>query len=313
MLSSGDLVFFSALARSASLAETARNLSVTAPAVSQRLRNLEERLGVRLVHRGARMSLTDEGEMLAEKADELLGTLEDITNLLDERRGIVRGHLRIAAPSGFGRRHIGAVIADFLVHYPEVRVTLELSDDPVGLKPEAWDVVVHIGAPASVDLQMVTLAPNRRLLCASPGYVERHGVPETPADLRQHRCMAIQENEEDVTLWRFTRRSQRMTLRIDPALQCNDGEVVRSWAIGGLGIIARSEWDVAADLETGNLVHVMPDWALPDAPIVALLGPKDGRTARVKRFVETLREAFSAPPWQRRSLTQRRGSAIESR
>lgn len=299
MLKSEDLRFFQVLARSPSLAAAARLLSITAPAVSQRLRGLEERLGTLLIHRNARrMTLTDEGTLLAERADALLQSLDEIADMLGERRGVVRGHLRVAAPSGFGRRYIGPAVAAFRTDNPDVQVTLKLSDRPIQLKPDAWDMIVHIGLPPSANLQMVTLAPNRRLLCASPDYITRHGKPEHPGALAHHSCIALQENDEDVTLWRFMRGAEQIALRINPPLQCNNGEVLRDWGRRGLGIIVRSEWDIASDLNTGRLVHLLPDWDLPDAPIIALLSSKAGRAARVERFLETLRQCFSSRPWR---------------
>jgi DNA-binding transcriptional LysR family regulator len=299
MLTSDDLRFFAAVAGAPSLAATARRLSVTAPAVSLRLRNLEERLGVRLIHRSSRrMTLTDEGVLLAEHAEHVLRSIDEVADLLSERRGVVRGHLRIAAPAGFGRRHVGPAIARFRADCPNVRVTLELSDHPIQLKPEAWDMVIHIGAAPSADLQMVTLAQNRRLLCASPDYIARNGKPGCPADLEHHSCLALQENDEDVTLWRFTRGAEQAAIRVSASLQCNDGEVLRNWGCGGLGVIVRSEWDVADDLRAGRLIRLLPEWESPDAPIIALLGSRDGRTARVRGFLDALRQHLSPPPWQ---------------
>ena len=300
MLSSDDLAFFLAVAREPSLAAAARSLSVTPPAVTQRLRGLETRLGVRLFQRVARgIRLSDEGILLAERSAGVLVELDALVDLMSERRGQIRGHLRIAAPAGFGRRHVAPAVTTFLQAHPEVTVSLELSDNPTRLRPDAWDVIVHVGqTPHAAELRQQTLAPNARILCASPTYVANHGAPARPADLAAHRCLALFENDEDVTLWRFLGAGGETTQRIISPLRSNNGEVIRQWALDGLGVMVRSEWDVAEALASGELVRLLPDWSPPDAPVVAFMGPQAGRAARTQSFVETLRTALRPAPWR---------------
>jgi DNA-binding transcriptional LysR family regulator len=142
------------------------------------------------------------------------------------------------------------------------------------------------------------MAPNDRLLCASPDFM-RGRTLSSPQDLLQVPCLALRENDEDVTLWRFSAASaRRESIRIRPVLSCNDGEVVRSWALGGSGVAMRSEWDVAGDLLAGRLVRVLPEWSLPTADIVVLVAHRGSRVERVKRFIAAMREALQPPPWR---------------
>lgn len=298
MLNADDLRFFVAITQSPSLAAAARRLNVTPPAVTQRLRSLELRLGVQLVDRSTH-TMTDEGELLAEQSRMIVEQIEEIGELLAQRRGTVAGHLRISAPSGFGRTYIVPTIDQFLEQHPDVRVTLELSDNPIGLKPDAWDVIVHIGELRPSPLQMIRLSPNRRLLCASPAYVARRGLPQAPADLVQHDCLGLRENEEDVTLWRLVSSGGATeTVRVNPIFWSNDGEAIRSLAVKGRGIILRSEWDVAPQIASGSLVEILPDWSPPEAPVVALLGPRNYRAARTRNFVSLLRRTLNPTPWR---------------
>jgi DNA-binding transcriptional LysR family regulator len=300
MLTSDDLAFFAVLAGSSSLAESARKLNVTPPAVTQRLRTLEARVGVRLVDRSARrLSLTDEGALVAAHGLLVSDAIESLSEALADRRSTVSGHLRIAAPHGFGRMHVAPVVGAFARMHNSVTVGLELSDHPAARLIETCDVVIHIGPPGAPSQIVTTLAPNRRILCAGPGYLEAAPPIKTPADLARHRCLVVRENDEDVTLWRFQRpRHEPATVRIHPAMSSNDGAVVRDWALNDLGVTIRSEWDVAGDLASGRLRQVLPDWEAPAANVVAMLGARHGRTTRTTAFLALLRQSLTPAPWR---------------
>jgi len=295
MIDLADLRFIQAVSRAPSLAATARALDVTPPAISQRLTQLEARLKLKLVERGTgTLRLTAEGEMMAARADALLKELADLEGDLAERRGAMSGPLRIVAPFGFGRLHVAPVIGRFFLENPEVSPTLTLTDDPRGaMRSETWDVLIHVGRLPDLDLVQRKLAANRRFLCASPGYLETWGRPSAPADLSHHRCGVIRENQADVSLWTFSGPAKkRVSVRIQPAFASNDGEVIREWAIAGLGIVERSEWSVAGDLAAGRLQRVLPGWSLPDADIVALLNPRSVRANRVEAFLAHMMETY---------------------
>lgn len=302
MLTSDDLAFFNVVANSTSLAESARKLDVTAPAVTQRLHALEKRVGMRLVDRsGRRLSLTDEGALVASHGLVVVDAIDALADALAGRKNAVSGHLRIVAPHGFGRLHVAPAADAFAKAHPAVTVTLDLSDNPAAGMLESSDVIVHIGSPGPLDQIVTTLAPNRRILCASPGYLADASPLRSPADLARHRCLVVRENAEDVTLWRFRHASRgQTTVRIHPTMSSNDGAVVREWAVAGQGIAIRSEWDVARDLAQGRLKQVLPSWEPPPAPVVAMLGTRHGRSARTTAFLTGLRRSLSPPPWRSR-------------
>jgi DNA-binding transcriptional LysR family regulator len=303
MISSEDLRFFNVLAKSVSLAEAARKMDVTPPAVTQRLQALETRLGIRLVDRsGRRMALTDEGELVALHGAIVAEAMETLSEAIASRKKAVGGHLRIVAPHGFGRLHVAPVVDAFAHAHPAVTVTLELSDHPGAHLLDSSDVIVHIGPPAAQNQIVTTLAPNRRILCASPDYLAASSV-RSPSDLLRQRCLVVRENDEDVTLWRFTHASREpQTVRVRPTMCSNDGTVIRDWALAGQGIAMRSEWHVAADLEAGRLVRVLPGWELPAADVVAMLGTSSRRSARTTAFLGMLRKSLSPAPWRRKVI-----------
>ena len=282
-----------------SLAAVARSMDVTPSAVTQRLKQVEERAGVILIDRSARrLSLTNEGELVAARGRAILNDIDDLADDLAARRDVIAGHLRVMAPLTFGRHYVAPVVADFQTRHPEVKIDLFLSDKPAVGTSGNFDLTIHIGELPDSSLIMRKLAPNKRLLCASPDYLRGKGTPGTPDDLRRHTCIAIRENDEDVTMWRLTKSGKTAHIRIDPALACNDGEVARTWALGGKGIVIRSEWDVADAIRADKLVRVLADHTLPDADVVALLGHHRGRTARTTAFLETLAENLKSVPWR---------------
>lgn len=301
MLSTDDLRFFCALASQPTLSATARLLDVTPPSVTQRLQAIEEKLQLKLVNRQGRgVALTEEGQLLAERAQAILSQVEALHIALHEQRHALAGRLRVLAPIGFGGVHIAPLAARFRSLHPGLAIELELSDRPNQRLHEGWDVVIHIGALRDSSLRQQVLARNRRFLCASPAYLARHGTPRTMEELARHACLALRENEEDATRWKLLPpgASQHRTLRIEPQLASNDGRVVKQWALDGHGIIQRSEWDVAAELRSGVLQRVLPDHALPEADIVVLLpAHAQQRPLRTRRFIEFLQQEFRSPAW----------------
>ncbi|MFA6228644.1 MAG: LysR family transcriptional regulator [Rhodanobacter sp.] len=300
MLNSDDLAFFEAVSKAQSLADAARKLDVTPSAVTQRLHALEARAGVRLVDRSSRrLTLTDAGVMVIAHGKVVIGAMETLTEALRDRSSIVSGHLRVAAPSGFGRTYIAPIVSEFARLHPKATLTLDLSDHPVARLADSYDVIIHIGSSPPLDATVTTLAVNRRIICASPQYLEGAPPIQSPDDLLAHRCLVLRENAEDVTLWRFVNKRARTTVRIHSAMSTNDGTVLRAWAKAGLGVTIRSEWDVVDDLRLDKLRIVLRGWEPPAANVIAILGPRHCRSARSAAFLTMLRKSFYPPPWRR--------------
>ena len=300
MTDSVDLRFLLAIQDNGSLVATARALGLTPSAVSQRLQQLEKKLGTRLVDRTARsLRFTQEGALLCERGAELIRQLDALSEDLHTRRGGLVGTLKVNAPLGFGRRYVAPVIAEFQDQHPDVDIELTLSDAPLTEAADRFDVVVHIGALQVSNLVGYAIAPNARFVCASPALVKRFGLPQAPEDLAALPCIVLRENKEDVTLWHFSKGRTSRSVRVRNHLVCNDGDVIRQWAREGRGVILRSEWDVADDLRAGHLVRLLPGWKAPDANVIALTHGRAGLPQRTRHFMQALQSRFRPqPPWR---------------
>lgn len=301
MITTEDLKFIATIAAHRTLAEAARALNITPPSVTLRLQHIEKKLSVKLIQRPSKIvSLTEEGQLLLDKGLVILQGLDDLQEQIDERKEQVCGKLRVLAPLGFGNDHIAPLLGEYKTMHPQLDVELELSDNPNWAKHHRWDIIIYIGELNDSSLKMITLASNQRFICASPKYVERRGSPTTPNELTKHECIALRENNEDVTLWQFEDKKRRPNIvRITPTLACNEGRVIKDWAISGLGIIMRSEWDVQPQINSGDLVRLLPDYSLPNADIVALLSsPDKERSARISGFISLLKARIAPMPWK---------------
>ena len=290
-----ELGFFSALAASPSLSAAGREMGVTTAAVSKHLAQMEKRLGVVLINRTTRrMSLTPEGELLLEHARRILREIDALDELIVQSKASPKGLLRVNATLGFGRMHIAPVISDFVRQYPEVDVQLQLSVHPPPITDDAYDVCVRFGEPPDGRVIARRIAPNRRVLCAAPAYLDRHGRPRVPRDLMEHDCIGIRQGDEAYGLWRLTTgRGRPVAVKTRGALSTNDGGVAVNWALEGHGILLRAEWDIQPYLRSGRLVAVLPQYASPDADIYAVYPPGQQLAARVRAFVDFLAAAFA--------------------
>lgn len=303
-----DLRFMLELDRHGSLAALARAENITPPAITKRLNQLEARLGLRLALRTTRrLQLTHEGHLLAQHATGVLGQMQAIEEALQARSQVVAGKLKVHGPLGFGRRHLAPLMAQFRERHPNVQAQLYLSDNlmlpqlPVHGR-DAFDLLISIGEIPDSRWVSHRIAPNRRILCAAPAYLKRAGQPAKPADLADHDCLVLRENDEDVTLWRFhgaAGRSAPQTVRVQAAMESNDGEVIHQWCLAGKGVMIRSEWDVHDSLADGRLVELLPRHRPAQADIMALVPQSKVASARTRHFIALLKAAFQPhPPWR---------------
>jgi LysR family transcriptional activator of dmlA len=289
-----ELAFFAQLIRLGSLAATARELNLTPPAVSKRLAQMEQRLGVRLLNRTTRsISLTAEGELYLINAQRILGEIEEMERQVSSSRAEPKGLLRVNAPLGFGRTHVCPAISSFVRRYPEVEVQLHLTDRPINLPDDAIDVAIRFGELPDSRLIARKIAANRRRLCAAPSYLEAFGRPETPKDLMQHNCIVLRQNDVAFGIWRLSQGKQTESVKVRGSLSTNDGEVALNWALDGHGILMRAEWNLASHLSSGRLVEVLSDYETPPADIYAVYLERLNLSAKVSFFIEHLREFFS--------------------
>lgn len=290
---SAEMLFFSLLMRSGSLAAAARELGVTPPAVSKRLAQLEQRLGVQLLSRTTRrIGLTAEGEVYLANARRILADIDDLERQLTQSVAAPRGLLRINATLGFGRSQIAPIVSRFCKAYPQVQVQLQLSVNPPPLSEDAFDVCVRFGEPPDARVIARRIAPNRRLLCAAPAYLQRRGTPKSPRELAQHDCICIRHGDEAYGVWRLSNGRQEETVKLGPGFSTNDGDIAVQWALDGHGILMRAEWDIEKHLRSGRLRPVLENYQTPPADIYAVVPQRHQLSARVRVFVDYLVEAF---------------------
>ncbi len=217
--------------------------------IGRRIDALEARLGVKLLVRTTRrITLTHEGSAFLEDCQRFLADLANAEASVSAGGVKASGHLRLTAPAGFGRRHVAPLVPKFLALHPEVSVSLNLSDRVVDIVNEGVDCAVRVGDLPDSSLVSVRLADNRRLCVATPEYLRRAGVPQTPADLTRHECLTLSSDASQTRGWAFSVDGQVTHLRPSGRLDCSDGQVLHDWCLAGLGIAWRSTWEVEHEI-----------------------------------------------------------------
>ena len=290
-----EMKLFVLLAKKGSLSAAARELDITPPAVTKRLAQMEQRLGVRLLNRTTRrLSLTSEGELYLEQAQRILDDIRAMEESVASHRNAPKGLLRINATLGFGRTTIAPLVSAFAREYPDVELQLQLTDRPIDLVEEAFDLGIRFGALPDTRLTARRILSNKRFLCASPAYLKRAGMPQAPDDLTRHSCIIHRQNDEAWSIWRLARGRRVQSVKVRGALSSNDGDVALGWALDGHGILLRSEWDLAKYLASGRLQVVLPDFTPPPADLFVFYASRRQLPAKVRVFIDFLVGRFGA-------------------
>jgi len=296
-----DIALFLRVLDLGSISAAARSLDLSVALASQRLKRLEQQLGVRLLHRTTRrLHPTAEGSALAERGRALVDDLEALTGELRRGGAEASGTLRMTASASFGRQYLSPLLPTFLARYPKVRINLDLSDLMKDLVSSGYDLAVRIGALEDSNLVARKIATNRRVLCASPDYLARHGSPQAPDDLERHECLVLVGSQGRQDVWRMNDHNGReVAVRVGGRFECNFGEALRDAAVGGLGIALHSTWHVCDDLRGGRLRQVLPAYTVAESGIHAVMPQRRLVPLRVRAFVDFLCEQFAEPPWER--------------
>jgi DNA-binding transcriptional LysR family regulator len=295
-----EMSVFSRVVAAGSLSAAARDLGVSTAGVSRKLAALEARLGVRLLNRTTRkLALTDEGANYHEACARILAEIEEADAAAAARTVEPEGALKVALPASFGHLHIAPLVPRFAERYPKVRLALSLSDRTVNLVEEGFDLAIRIGELEDSALAARKLAPNRRVVCASPAYLKKHGTPRRPEELLQHNCLPTQDFQMN---WEYRDPAgKRGMVRVSGRYACDNWEVLREWALAGLGVALKSTWDVRRHLEDGSLVSLLPGYTFAtDVAIYAVYPHRRYLPAKTRAFIEFLAESFGPEPyWDR--------------
>lgn len=274
----------------------------TSPAnVTRYMNELEAHLGARLLNRTSRtLSLTDAGETLYARCKSILEDVAETEGLVSSASVEPRGRLRINAPVSFGILYLAPLWPEFMRRHPGIELDVGLIDRVVDIVDEGYDLAIRISRAGSTSHAARKLATSQNILCASPSYLARHGVPATPSDLAAHRCIGYTYAATGDE-WQLTdARGKLHPVKVDCHMHTNNGDTARAAALAGQGVIWQPTFLIGNDLRAGRLVRVLPDYRLPDIDILALYPSRRHLSARVRVMIDFLVDAFSGePPWDR--------------
>ena len=283
-----DLRVFLTVVRKGGFAAAAEELGLSPAYVSKRIQILETTLGSRLLHRTSRrVALTDDGERVQRWAVRILDDVQQLQDELSEAHTEPRGRLHLCSSFGFGRNHVAPAISLLAEQYPELEIRLDVFDRVVDIVHEGFDLEIHVGddiAGQHIGRRLVT---NNRVLCASPDYLKRRGVPETLQDLQQHDCLVLKERNNAFGIWQLQGPEGEASVRVSGPLSSNSGEIVLQWALDGRGVLLRSMWDVKPLLDQGRLVQVLADYR-QSADVWAVYPTRLANSGKLRVCVEFL-------------------------
>lgn len=285
-----DLRMFCIVVRLRSFAATSRELGISKAAVSKRIAVLEDAVQEKLLHRTTRsLSLTAHGEIVHQWALRILEDVEAMGEAISREKAAPGGLLRICSSTGFGRNRLAPALSALARQYPLLEIQVELLDRPVDLIEEGFQLDIRIGQVREGNVIKRRIASNRRVLCAAPAYLASCGQPQTLAELKNHRCIAIRERDQDFGRWDLEGPAGLESIKVGGPLSSNNGEIVRQWAIDGHGIILRSTWDVRRELADGVLLQVLPQY-FQEADVWAVYPSRLSVSGKVRVCVEFLED-----------------------
>ena len=277
-------------ARLGSFAATANELGSSPAYVTKRIAILERRLRVKLFHRTSRrIAITDEGETIYAWAQKIDDNVDQMLEAIKATKSTPEGLIRISASFGLGRNYIAPALSELRRRYPSLEIRLDLFDRAVDLIAEDIDIDIRVGDVPEPNLIAHRIVASSRILCAAPSYLEKHGEPRSLAELAQHACLVIHERDQSFGVWRLYGPGGLETVKVRSPMSSNHGDIVRSWAIEGHGIMLRAVWDVADALTTGQLVRVLEAYRQP-AEVWAVSPVRLSMSGKVRVCVRFLQE-----------------------
>lgn len=291
-----DVQNFALTADTGSFSKAARQLNIAPGVASASVRRLEKALDTRLFTRSTRsMQLSGAGERYLPYARIMLGAQEQGEQALADSRSALNGPIRLSVPSDFGRNLLLPWLDDFQHLHPNLSLHLKMSDRSADLIRQPLDAVIRYGTLANSSLLALPLASeNRRALCAAPSYIERHGMPATPDDLRHHNCLRYVWSEQVHERWRFMLPSGDRIVVVTGNRVSDDADAVRRWAIAGEGLVYKSRIDLIEDLRAGRLVEIFPNAHCEPDPLHLICAHRSQLTTAINQLHAFLRERCAA-------------------
>lgn len=287
------LRLFVTIADSGSLTAAARTRNIATSTVTLGLQRLEDRVSVRLINRTTRsLSLTSEGMLFLLQCRRILGDIDDVLDGLSEQ-GLLRGEIRITCTNDFGRNRLVSIVDDFIADNPSVQVSLVLSDAVIDLTDNNFDLGIRIEPERDADATSRLLIAGTRSIVAAPEFWKRHGKPEHPRDLRNFNCLTLARPDAPQTVWSFQEKGREFSVRVAGDRAASDGGALRHWAINGVGVVFKWNFDIERDLAEGRLEAVLADYEITGYNLYAVYGKGSRMTRRTNAFVEYLEQELT--------------------
>ena len=288
---------FAAVVDAGSFARAADKLDLSRGMATRYVAQLEAHLGVRLLNRTTRkLSLTEAGTDYYQRATQILAMVEEAETSVAQEASVPRGTLRVTSSQAFGVRHLGWAITEYLQRYPGVQIDVALNDRVVDLVEEGFDLAVRVAGHIEPGLIARKLATARIVACASPGYLKKHGAPKAPEELGDHNCLTYvnwsMQNE-----WLFRRKNVERKVSISGNLRGNNGDILSTAAIEGLGVILHPTFMVYEALREKKLVRILSDWKVDDLTVFAVYPNRKFLPPKVRSFIDFLAERFGPEPY----------------
>lgn len=274
----------------------AEKIGLSRAQVSKSVMQLETHLGTRLLNRTTRrVSLTDFGRIYYERCNSILNEIDEIESMASQQTVSPRGILTISAPTSFGIVHLNKAIPEYIKQYPDVQITISLTDRFVDVVAEGFDLAIRIAELKDSSLIARKIAPCKRVLCASPDYLQKHGIPHVPQDLKIHQCLPY-SNELRPDVWTLQGPNGNETIKINGPVCADNGDILKDAAVAGLGITLLPTFIVGPELISGNLKQVMHDYSPPEISIYSVFPSRRYLSAKVRTFVDFLSDYFGDNP-----------------
>ena len=297
-----QMVLFANVVKHGSFSAAARAMELTPSAVSKQVRHLENSLGVRLLNRSTRsISLTEAGRTFHKRCVGIAAEIEDARTQVTAMGEYPQGTLNVASTVAFGKAQLLPLCAGFLCKFPDLRISMQLTDRPIDLVAEEVDVAIRFTEQIyESSLVARKLAPNRRVICAAPAYIAVHGAPETPEALMHHNCLRL-STVAAWNDWAFESDQGKWELHAKGNFEANSADAVYHATLAGLGLSRLSTYLIGDDLRAGRLVRVLPDYVSEGSNIFAIYPARDNLMPGVRAFIDHLADHFgSVPPWERK-------------
>ena len=288
---------FSAVAKNGSFSIAAKKLSISKAMVSKHIKNLENSLSVRLFNRTTRkLNLTDAGSSYYEKVNIILSEIDETESAISQLNSEPKGKLKVMAQPSFGAFHLSRALSLYLKKYTEVTVNLELSHRIPDLVEENIDLAFHVGELNDSMYVSRRIASARRVICASPEYIKKNGMPEKPEDLLNHNCL-IYMPRNDMGKWEFLDKGKRKKIKVTGDIQCNSGDALRVASIQSRGITQLPTYMVGLDIQAGRLEAVLEDFEPEKQPIYAIYNHRKYVSAKIKTFIDFIYDLYQPEPY----------------